>query len=134
MLPAGDLYAIGQFTTTGGAHLELDENKDISHLLGDWKRDQATLIARFDTDRDGKLDLQEWEQARLEARREVQKQHTELRSGEGIHLLTKPPDGRVFLLASALPERIGKRYRWWSWGHLVFLFGAAIASLVALTS
>lgn len=130
LLPGGPLYAIGDFTTTGGALLDLDENKDMSHLLGDWKQDQAKLLERFDTDRSGTLDLQEWEQARLEARREIHRQHAELRSGEGVHLLTKPADGRVFILASGLPDRIGRRFSIWSWAHLVFFVGAVIGSFL----
>lgn len=134
LLPQGPLYAIGEFKTTGGAHLQLDENKDMSHLLADWKQDQAALLARFDIDRDGTLDLTEWEQARLEARREVQKQHAELRVGGGVHLLVKPGDGRVFIIAGDLPERIGRRYAAWSWGHLAFFFGASIGSFVLFTT
>lgn len=130
LLPEGQLYALGEFTTTGGAHLALEEGKDVSHLLGNWKQDQARLLERFDMDRDGKLDLKEWELARLEAQREVQQRHAELRLGQAVHLMTKPADGRVFILASTLPERIGKRFALWAWAHLVFLFGAALASFV----
>ena len=130
LVPQGPLYAIGEFRTTGGAHLELDENKEVSHLLADWKQEQAALLERFDLDRSGNLDLREWEQARLEARRHVQKQHAELHGGEGVHLLTKPADGRMFLLAGALPEAIGRRFALWSWGHLIFFFGAGMASFV----
>lgn len=130
LLPQGHLYAIGEFRTTGGADLELDENKEVSHLLADWKQDQATLLERFDLDRSGTLDLREWEQARLEARRDVEKQHAQIRSGEGVHLMSKPADGRVFLLAGAMPDRIGRRFKLWSWGHLIFFFGAGIASFL----
>lgn len=132
LLPRGHLYAIGEFTTTSGAQLELDENKEVGHLLADWKQDQARLLERFDTDRSGALDLREWEAARLDARREVQKLHTELRSGEGMHLLRKPADGRLFLLAAEVPDRIGRRYALWSWAHLIFFFGAGLASLMLL--
>lgn len=130
LLPQGALYALGDFRTSTAAALELDENKDVSHLLADWKQDQETLLRRFDTDRDGQLDLTEWENARLEARREIRKQHGELHAGEGVHLVTKPADGRVFILAGTLPERIGRRFALWSWGHLIFFFGAGIASFL----
>lgn len=133
-LPQGHLYAIGEFRTTGGAQLELDEGKDVSHLLTDWKKDQARLLERFDSDRSGALDLREWEAARLDARREVQKEHAEIRSGDGVHLLCKPADGRVFLLAGELPERIGKRFAFWSWMHLMLFMGAGIASYMLFRS
>jgi hypothetical protein len=128
LLPRGTLYALGEFRTTGGADLELDANKDTSDLLADWKKDQASLVRRFDANRDGALDLNEWEKARSEARREVEKTHAELRSGEGVNILCKPKDGRVFLLAAAVPDKIGRHFVFWSWMHLIFFIVAAMAA------
>ena len=130
LLPHGVLYAIGDFRTTGGATLELDENKDASQLLADWKKDERELLRRFDTNHDGKLDLSEWERARLDAHREVQKQHADLRAGEGVHLLCKPGDGRVFLLAAEIPDRIGRWFAWWSCAHLAMFFALGTAAFL----
>jgi hypothetical protein len=134
LLPVGPLYAIGEFTTAGGADLELNENRDVGELLADWKKDRAQLLSRFDRDRSGDVDLAEWEHARLEARREVQQRHSELRSTPGLHLLRKPADGRVFILAAALPGKIGRRFQVWSGVHLAFMFASGIAALVLLGS
>ena len=41
----------------------------------------------------------------------------------------QPRDGRLFLLADDLPEKIGKRFAWWSSAHLLIFFGAGGASL-----
>lgn len=132
LLPKGTLYAIGEFRTTGGGNLELDENKDVSHLLADWKRDQKSLMEKFDANRDDKLDLDEWERARKAARDEVQKQHAELRSSGEVHLLAKPHDGRLFLLAAAVPAQIGKRYAFWAWIHLGIFFAAGAAAFLMI--
>jgi hypothetical protein len=134
LLPDQPLYAIGEFTTSGGADLELNESRDVSELLADWKKDRAQLLARFDRDSSGEVDLAEWEHARLEARRAVQARHAELRSSPGLHLLRKPADGRVFILAAALPGRIGRRFRIWSGVHLAFMFVSGIAALLLLAS
>jgi hypothetical protein len=134
LLPNGPLYAIGEFVTSGGADLELHENRDVGELLAEWKKDRAQLLARFDRDQSGEVDLAEWEHARLEARREVQTRHAELRSTPGIHRMRKPSDGRVFILASALPGRIGRRFKVWSGVHLAFMAASGIAALVLLTS
>jgi hypothetical protein len=128
LLPQGTLYALGEFRTTGGADLELDANNDISNLLADWKTDQPRLLEHFDTNRDGTLDLNEWEAARREARREVENTHADLRSGEGVNVLGKPADGRLFLLAAEMPAKIGRRFAFWSGVHLLFFFGAGTAS------
>jgi len=130
LLPKGTLYAIGEFTTQGGSNAELDERSDVGATLADWKQDRATLLERFDLNRDGTLDLKEWELARLQARREVQKKHAEIRSRDGVHILRKPRDGRLFLLASELPDKLGRRFAFWSWAHLTVFFGAGTGSFL----
>lgn len=132
LLAKGLLYAIGEFTTQGGAQAELDGRADVSAVLTDWKRDPATLMGRFDLNRDGTLDLKEWELARLQARREVQRRHVEIRTQDGVHILRKPADGRLFLLANELPEKLGRRFALWSWAHLVVFFGAGIGAFLLL--
>ena len=130
LLPRGNLYAIGEFRTIGGANLELEENKDVSHLMMDWKQNQKDLMERFDVNRDGAIDLKEWERARQQARDEIQKQHAEIRSSGDVNLLCKPADGRLFLLAAEVPSQIGKRYALWSWVHLIIFFGAGTATFL----
>jgi hypothetical protein len=130
LLPEGQLYALGEFSTSTAGHDAREESNDVSALLADWKKDEAQLLTRFDTDKSGTLDLKEWEQARLAARREARRQRGRTPAVEGVHLLRKPADGRVFILAAELPEKIGNRYAFWSWAHLAFLFGAGIASFL----
>lgn len=134
LAPKGKLYAIGEFTTAGGAVAELDERADVSDLLADWKKDKAQLLARFDRNNDGEIDLHEWEHARLEAQKEVRQRHAEGRAAttEGVHLLRKPRDGRLFLLACELPDKLGRRYALWSALHLVVFAGAGTAALFML--
>jgi hypothetical protein len=126
------LYAIGEFSTTSAAAVTArDERADVGALLADWKKNEQRLRERFDLNQDGRIDLKEWELARLQAQREVRKQHAESRSRavEGVHLLRKPGDGRLFLLANEMPDRLGARYRFWSWAHLVIFIGAGSAAL-----
>jgi hypothetical protein len=132
LLEQGPLYAIGEFVTQGGGGAELDEKADLSALLSEWKDDQADLHERFDLNRDGAIDLKEWELARLQARREVRRRHAEIRARDGVHMLRKPPDGRLFLLANEVPEKLGRRFASWSAVHLLIFLGAGSASLFLL--
>jgi len=135
LLPASILYAIGEFSTSTAAAISArEERSDVTALLSGWKEDSKQLRERFDLNRDGKIDLKEWELARLQAQREVRKRQSEMqsRSIEGTHLLRKPPDGRLFLLANEMPDKLGARYRFWSWVHLVIFIGAGSAGLVML--
>jgi hypothetical protein len=127
------LYALGEFSTTSAAAVAArDERADVGTLLAEWKKNPRRLQERFDLDRDGSINVKEWELARLQARREVRKQHAESQSRavEGVHRLRKPGDGRLFLLANEMPDKLGARYRFWSWAHLAIFIGAGSAALI----
>lgn len=133
ILEGADCYAIGEFSTrTANPVTAREERSDVGELLSQWKEDQKQLIERFDLDKDGKIDVKEWELARLQAQREVRKRNAEAqsRSVEGVHLLCKPRDGRLFLLADELPDKLGARYRFWSWAHMIVFLGAGTAGLI----
>jgi len=135
LLPKGVLYAIGEFATSTAAAVSTgDERADTGALLAEWKQDQKQLLERFDLDRDSKIDLKEWELARLQARREIRKKQAETmpRPIEGTHMLRKPKDGRLFLLANEIPDALGSRYRFWSWVHLIIFIGAGSIGLFML--
>lgn len=135
LLPDTPLYAVGEFIThTGNVPTPADERSDVGALLSDWKNDKTTLLKRFDLDGDGKISLKEWELARMQAMREVRKRRAEQLGNfaEGVHLLRKPGDGRLFLLASELPEDLGRRYQLWSWFHLAAFLGFGVTGLVLL--
>jgi hypothetical protein len=115
LLPREAIYALGDFATIGGANAQLDAQADVSALLAEWKADQPALHERFDLNRDGQIDLGEWELARNAARREIAKRHQELRSQPGVHVLRRPADARrPFLLADAHPDRMASRYAFWT--------------------
>jgi hypothetical protein len=135
LLPKSVIYAIGEFSTTTAAAVAAGEERaDVGALLAEWKQNKQQMRERFDLDRDGKVSMKEWELARLQARREVRTRQAEMqsRSVEGVHLLRKPGDGRLFLLANEMPDKIGSRYRYWSWAHVVIFLGAGSAGLIML--
>lgn len=119
------LYALGEFVTLT-AHAELNARADLADLLAQWKRDRPRLLARFDADGDGEISLEEWEEARRQAKAEVARQHREFRqAGNVAHVLRRPADGRLYLLTNLEPEALARRYRNWAWTHLAVLLAAA---------
>ncbi len=133
-LIAGEtLYVIGEHITLGGASVQLDSSADIAAMLAEWKKDRPTLLARFDRNRDGEIDMDEWEVARREAAAEVGNAHFELRQKDGVHLMRKPADRRPFLIANRKVEAMIRHYKMWSAIHLLLLFGA-LGGIVFLVS
>ncbi|MBI4984293.1 MAG: hypothetical protein HZC24_02800 [Rhodocyclales bacterium] len=118
------LYVLGRFQTRSCEELELNRDEAVKHLLADWKRNPQELRKRFDLDGNGEVDLREWELARAEARREVEQMQREARQRSDLHLMRMPEDGRLYLISALSPERLARRYRWWSLAHLVIFFGA----------
>lgn len=126
------LYVIGQFRTLSAG----DQGSTLRELTGavlrEWKRRPDTLRERFDSNRDGQIDAEEWERARLAARREAGREHAEnLKRGQ-LHTMSTPNDGRFFLLSNLEEFGLLRRYRWrmrLGFGAFVLLGGAAFLML-----
>lgn len=117
------LYVIGEFRTRSGA-VEFDSRAELNALLAEWKRDKPELHARFDLNGDSELDMQEWMLARQAAKREVAKLKREVHAQPDLHIIGQPRDGKLFLISNLTPEKLSRRYLFWSWVHVVIFFGA----------
>ncbi len=121
------LYVLGQFSTRGSVDLDLSIAEDVKQLLAEWKTRPTELLNRFDLDKNGQLDLREWELARTQAKREVATNHRELSAAAELHVMHLPGDGRLYLISDLAPKKLAGRYRLWSWFHIVIFFGALVA-------
>ena len=124
LLGQDGLYALGEHATLGGTNSDLSLKEDVSALLAEWKQDKRQLLTRFDLNHDGEIDLKEWELARRQAVRAVEKQHREIRLKDGVHVMRKPRDGRLFLVSNLPPAKLARKYWLWAWAHLAFLLSA----------
>lgn len=104
------LYVLGGFRTHGSGDAA-DVEQAARALLTQWKDDQGRLLERFDADRDGRIDLAEWEVARAEARRAAEEQARQRPVAESLHVVAAPGDGQLYLLAAVPPAELAKRHR-----------------------
>jgi hypothetical protein len=123
LIPQDRIYVIGEFRTQCCA-LEFDTRAKLNELLAEWKKNMPALHARFDLNNDGELDMQEWFLARQAAKREVEKKKLEAQEQADLHIVSRPPDGKLFLISNIPQERLSRRYLIWVWVHLVIFFGA----------
>lgn len=131
-LVAGEtLYVIGDHVTLGGANAVLNASEDVAELLAEWKKDRAALLTRFDSNRDGEIDMDEWEAVRRAAAEEVERSHFDIRQKDGVHLMRKSAH-RPFLIANRKVASLIRHYQLWLVYHLVALSGA-IGGLVYIT-
>lgn len=133
ILEGDPLYAIGRFHTLGSD----DHGSSLKDLTGailrEWKRRPDTLRERFDSNRDGVVDADEWQRARAVAGREAAAEQARSPLARQLHTLRRPSDGRHFLLSNLEEFGLLRRYRWRSrLGFLVFLVcGAATAVMLS---
>lgn len=126
------LYALGFLRTHGGAATPADQGAETAARLRAIKSDRATLLQRYDTDRNGEIDLREWEQARRDAEAETRAAHaTTAPLPLAVDVLARPPDaGQPFLLSAELESRLRQRHAAASLGWLAL--GACLAIIGAL--
>ncbi len=125
LLVEGDpIYVLGEFITVGAVDAHGDAEADIKALLAQWKKEAARLIERFDLDRNGELDLREWELARRDAKRQVERAHRAARLHGELSVVRRPAGARLYLISNLDPDRLARRYRLWSIAQLGLFFVA----------
>ncbi|HCA25851.1 MAG TPA: hypothetical protein DEP32_16940 [Pseudomonas sp.] len=123
------LYALGWFESRGGGRGGIDPQGIARQVISDWKADYDDLLARFDRNADGQLDMQEWQQVRAAADREAQR----LARVEGqqpvVHVLSKPARrGLPFILSDHHEEDLSRRLKR---GSIMYMLGFGVMAPVA---
>lgn len=121
------LLSVGdQLSVTG----ELRSNSEIqteetaaAALLSQWKHDQATLLAKFDRNHDGRIDAAEWEEARRAAAAEA---HANALAAPVVRtsVIGQPTHGEPFLIASMDSTHLVRREKL----HAFLFFGLGLIS------
>jgi hypothetical protein len=129
ILPEGaPVYVLGEYATVGGRGARMDPKRHAAALLSDLKADPARLLRDYDTDRDGRIDTEEWERARGAAHAEAVRQHASQAGDSGESWVRAPRDGRLFLISNLTPAELARLYRRWSALHAALFVAAALAA------
>jgi hypothetical protein len=119
------LYVLGDFATLGSVDADFDFAAQVRDLLAQWKANHPDLLARFDLDGNGEIDIREWELARAQAKREVRRLQAEVLAAPELHVMRRPDAKRLYLISDRDPEQIGRNYRWLAAFHACVFLGAA---------
>jgi hypothetical protein len=132
LLEGDQLYGLGEFVSLGGGHAQFNDRIELGDILADWKDDQEWLLRRFDFDKNGEIDTQEWQLARKAAERELDERKRERHSQPVTHMLRRPGHGRPYLIANFPPEKLEGRYRLAVWVHGLATYASLIGLALAL--
>lgn len=111
ILPGQSLYILGQFRTWSAMTHQSVQDVMIN-LINNWKQDQHKLKDRFDSNKDGKIDQEEWEIARQEARSQAQQVHDQLALEPDTHMIAKPGNAAQPFIISVYPQALlAHKYR-----------------------
>lgn len=129
------VYVLGDLDTGSQINTEAEIHQDAGKLMTRLKQSKARLLQQFDLNRDGEIDMHEWELARESAYAEVRAKHAQRLQSE-LHLIAKPANKRLFLISGISPHALRQHYQRWAWAHFSFfclaiLFSVFIGNLAA---
>ncbi|MEK6806296.1 MAG: GIDE domain-containing protein [Pseudomonadota bacterium] len=127
MIPASaPVYALGWFRTERNEAGPVEESEAVRELLAEWKRDKQKMKL-FDANKDGEVNLKEWEAVRRVALQQVRKQVLDRALDPDYNVLRKPPDGRPFLLSGIGQKKTVRSLHWQSGLSYLVAVGSAAA-------
>lgn len=118
---AGDIiYALGYFKTSGGGRDIPSNHKMTGEVIKEWKQKYTEILNRFDRDKNGEIDLQEWESVRAAASQEAEKRRKILSERPTVHSLNMTTDRHhPFILSNFSQKTLTKRYRFYTFFSLI---------------
>jgi hypothetical protein len=108
------LHVMGFYRTHSGAPV-FDEAADVRELIAQWKREPEQLLKRFDANGDGEICMQEWQAVRKAAAEEVRRRHVDTAAAPDVSVVSRPRDGRPFLLSAVPQATLVRRKKWTGW-------------------
>jgi hypothetical protein len=120
------IYLLGWFETLHAPSFAEQTAVQTKALLNEWKNDRAALLDKFDSNRDGDIDLQEWERVRQAAAQQAQHYVQQQPDSVPVNIAARPPlRDRPFIIASKDPQQLASRYRRHAFIALLIGLGAA---------
>jgi len=128
------IYALGHFETWSNVEGSDERAKRRADILPDWKKNPTELVQRFDEDGDGRVDMDEWEQARKAAEALVEEHVATAAMKAEVSVLMKSEEDHPFILSTKSQDELTAAYRWKAIGGLALFLIAGVALAVTLTA
>lgn len=134
MRPGEPIYALGHFETWSNVAGKDERSERRSKILAEWKKNPAELVERFDSDGDGRVDMDEWDRARKAAEALVEDHVAKAAMKPDVDVLMKSEEDHPFILSTKSQDELTKVYRWKAIGGLILFVVGVVALGVTLTA
>ncbi len=128
LIPGEHAYVLGAFRTLR-SDPAAEKTRRVAAWLANLKRDRPRLLEVYDTNRNGDIELREWEVARQNAIRQVERELAQEAAAPPISVIGRTGDSRrPFIIGCKPQHQLAQRYRWGSAAGLVLaLIGNSLA-------
>lgn len=124
------IYALGSFGTSGGGRNIPDAHQMTGQVIREWRQNYSEILKRFDQDRNGEIDLQEWEVVREAARQEAEVRRQEMVHLPTAHALSRTSDKHhPFIISTFSQKTLAKKFRCYA---LLNLAGVTVSVAVLI--
>lgn len=134
MRPGEPIYALGHFETWSNIPDKDERSKRRAEILAEWKKNPTELVERFDSDGDGRVDMEEWDRARKAAEADVEDHVAQAAMKPDVDVLMKSEEDHPFILSTKSQDELTKVYRWKATGGLILFVAGFVALGVTLTA
>lgn len=111
ILTGEDFYAMGLFSTVAN----VEDNKireQVSLKLREWKNDPNLMLHKYDTNADGDISAQEWEQARADATKAVKRDIGQRAKMKQLSMMQSSPHrDQPYILSTVSEAKLIRHYR-----------------------
>ena len=111
IFPNEKIYVLGQLETLSKQRNEFERKALVSSKIVEWKRHPVRFLDYFDRNNDGVIDEGEMAQVRNHAERTVDDSLEEIYQEPASHIISRPSDGRPFIISSVHPDALLTRYK-----------------------
>ncbi len=109
--PDETIYVIGQLETLSKQRNDYERKSLISSKIIEWKRHPVRFLDYFDKNNDGIIDEGEMALVRNTAARVIDDSLEEIYQAPASHVVSRPADGRPFIISSIHPDELLAKYK-----------------------
>jgi E3 Ubiquitin ligase len=131
VLENAELSVLGELRADTGSITNTFDD-EAAALLGRWKQDQRSLLARFDADHDGRIDAAEWDAARAAALAQARQNMLHQPPEQRINRLVRPHGGQPFVIAARSAEQLARLEGWRALSGLALTVVSVIVTSYAI--